>query len=74
MDERTRVVGRRIAAARTAQGLSQRELATRANVSIWLLRKVEQGVQGPTVAFLTAVCKVLALDERSLNAYQRRHY
>jgi ribosome-binding protein aMBF1 (putative translation factor) len=72
MDERTRNVGRRIAEARTVRGLSQPELAARADISVWLLRKVEQGVQAPTEGFLAAVCKVLALDRRSLNGSQRR--
>ncbi|WP_390624034.1 helix-turn-helix domain-containing protein [Fodinicola feengrottensis] len=59
-------VGKCVARARWERGLSQEALARRANVSVWLLRKVEQGVRAPTEHFVEAVSEALKVDVLAL--------
>lgn len=67
MDEtRASSVGDRVADARKERGLSQQQLADRANVSVSLLRKVEQGSRDATPALVAAVGKALSIDVTTL--------
>lgn len=67
MDEtRASSVGDRVADARKERGLSQQQLADRANVSVSLLRKVEQGSRDATPALVAAVGKARSIDVTTL--------
>lgn len=55
-------VGTRVAALRKLRGLTQRELSTKAHVSISLLTKVEAGHAAATPAFIGAVARALRVD------------
>jgi transcriptional regulator with XRE-family HTH domain len=55
-EERT---GTRVATVRKLRGMTQRELARRANVSYSLVTKVETGAAAATPAFIGAVARVL---------------
>lgn len=59
-------VGSRVAQARKLAGITQRELAARANVSIGLVRSVEQKRVPATAAFLGAVSKALRVGVADL--------
>lgn len=59
-------VGARAARARKLAGFSQRQLAERANVSLSLLRKVEQGHRPASPAFTAAVARALGLSPSAL--------
>ncbi|WP_063040671.1 helix-turn-helix domain-containing protein [Nocardia grenadensis] len=59
-------VGSRVAQARKLAGMTQRELAARANVSIALIRSVEQKRVPATAAFLGAVSKALRVGVADL--------
>lgn len=52
-------IGARVAQIRRLGGLTQKELAERANISVGLIRSVEQGRAPATPAFLGAVSKAL---------------
>jgi transcriptional regulator with XRE-family HTH domain len=65
-DDETHSIGRRIADARKARGLTQEALAQRSAVSASLLRKVEQGSRDATPAITAAVAKALGVDVTSL--------
>jgi transcriptional regulator with XRE-family HTH domain len=52
-------VGRRVAQLRRLRGLTQRQLAERAGVSLSLVRRVEQGQVPATPAFVGAVARAL---------------
>ncbi|OII63279.1 transcriptional regulator [Streptomyces sp. CC53] len=65
-------VGRRIAVARRARRLSQPELAAAANVSLSMLRKIEQGSRAPGDATLDAIATALGLDPSQLLTDQTR--
>ncbi len=54
-------VGARVAEERKVGGLTQRQLAQRAHVSLSLLRKVEQGSVPASPAFVSAVARVLGV-------------
>src|SRR6266511_1200058 len=64
--DEARSIGRRIADARKARGLTQEALAQRSAVSVSLLRKVEQGSRDATPAITAAVAKALGVDVTSL--------
>jgi len=64
--EDTTGVGARAARARKLAGLTQRQLAERANSSLSLLRKVEQGDRPASPAFTAAVAGVLGLSPDAL--------
>ncbi|MEV0046525.1 helix-turn-helix transcriptional regulator [Nocardia rhamnosiphila] len=67
MTEKTdEAVGSRVAQARKLAGMTQRELAARANVSIGLIRSVEQKRVPATAAFLGAVSKALRVGVADL--------
>ncbi|MCA1676648.1 MAG: helix-turn-helix transcriptional regulator [Actinobacteria bacterium] len=55
-------VGGRVAEERKLAGLTQQQLATRANVSISLIRAVEQGTRPVSPAFVSAVSRALNVD------------
>ncbi|MEJ7630467.1 MAG: helix-turn-helix transcriptional regulator [Nocardioidaceae bacterium] len=59
-------VGARASRARKLAGLSQRELAARAHVSLSLLRKVEQGDRPASPAFTAAIAAALGLSPDAL--------
>ncbi|MCK9923325.1 helix-turn-helix domain-containing protein [Frankia sp. AgPm24] len=65
-DDRTRGAGERIADARKARSLSQRQLAENSHVSLSLLRKVEQGSRDATPALVAAVARALTIDVTAL--------
>ncbi|MGH3612019.1 MAG: helix-turn-helix domain-containing protein [Pseudonocardia sp.] len=65
MDD-TAGVGVRTARARKLAGLTQWQLAERANLSLSLLRKVEQGDRSASPAFTAAVAGVLGLGPDAL--------
>ena len=65
MDD-TADVGARTVRARKLAGLTQWQLAERANVSLSLLRKVEQGDRSASPAFTAAVAGVLGLSSDAL--------
>ncbi|MBB5915910.1 transcriptional regulator with XRE-family HTH domain [Nocardia transvalensis] len=55
-------VGQAIAAERKIAGLSQRQLATRAQYSLSMVKAVEQGREVASAGFIAAVCKTLGVD------------
>lgn len=59
MDEDDTRIGAKIAVRRKVAGLTQRQLANRASVSLSLLTKVEIGDRVATPALLAAVARVL---------------
>lgn len=59
-------VGTRVAQARKLAGITQRELAARASVSIGLVRSVEQKRVPASAAFLGAIAKALRLGVADL--------
>lgn len=59
-------IGRRIAHARKSRDLTQRALAEQANVSVSLLRKVEQGSRDATPVLVAAVARPLGVDVTAL--------
>lgn len=61
-------LGKNIVLLRNAQGLSQRELAKRAQVSAARLRDVERGCANASVAFLTRVAEALGISLLALGA------
>ncbi|WP_369640373.1 helix-turn-helix domain-containing protein [Nocardia sp. JMUB6875] len=60
-------VGARISRARRFTRLTQRQLAEKSNVSLSLLRKVEQGDRPATPALTAAVARVLGVSVGDLN-------
>ncbi|MGH3621786.1 MAG: helix-turn-helix domain-containing protein [Sciscionella sp.] len=65
-------VAGRVAAARKLAGLTQQQLAMRANVSASLVRKVEQGSKPPSPAFVAATATALGLSVSDL--YGQPHF
>jgi transcriptional regulator with XRE-family HTH domain len=59
-------VGTGVAQERKVRGLTQRQLAERAHVSLSLLRKVEQGSVPASPAFTSAVARALGLGVAEL--------
>ena len=59
-------VGQRVRNERIREGLSQEILAQRSNVSLSLIRKVEQGKKPATQAFVSSVAPVLKVSTASL--------
>jgi transcriptional regulator with XRE-family HTH domain len=57
-----REIGRRIASARDAVGLSQEEAAARAGIDDKRWQKLEAGTVNPTVKTLYRVARTLGLD------------
>jgi transcriptional regulator with XRE-family HTH domain len=55
-------IGQRIARTRRGRGLTQRGLATRANISYSLLQKVERGDRAATPSLVAAVAAALRVD------------
>ncbi|MER7450873.1 helix-turn-helix transcriptional regulator [Nocardia beijingensis] len=60
-------VAARVAQARKLGGLTQRQLAAKANVSVGLVQSVEQGRVPATPAFLGSVSKALRVSVAELN-------
>jgi transcriptional regulator with XRE-family HTH domain len=61
-------IGRRARAARKLAGLTQQQLAQRANVSVSLVRQVEQGRVPASPAFVAATARALAVPATALMA------
>lgn len=59
-------IGRRVRAARKLAGLTQRQLAARAHVSLGLVRQVEQGDTPASAAFTAAAARALGLRTAEL--------
>lgn len=59
MDQPTGGVAQRVAEARKLAGLTQNQLSQRSNVSVSLVRKVEQGRAPASPAFVSAVARAL---------------
>ena len=59
-------VGQRVARTRRGLGLSQRDLAGRASVSLSLVRRVEQGKVPASPAFIGAAARVLGSSPAEL--------
>ncbi|BAW06100.1 helix-turn-helix domain-containing protein [Nocardia seriolae] len=59
-------VGQRIAAERKIAGLGQRQLATRANYSLSMIKKVEQGTEPASTGLISAVAKALRITPEHL--------
>lgn len=58
--------GQRVAAERKLAGLTQRQLASRANYSLGLVKAVEQGREPASPAFLAAAARVLRVEPERL--------
>ncbi|UGT64338.1 helix-turn-helix domain-containing protein [Nocardia asteroides] len=58
--------GQAIAAERKLAGLSQRQLATRANYSLAMVKAVEQGREPASPAFIAAAARVLRVEPERL--------
>jgi transcriptional regulator with XRE-family HTH domain len=69
-------VGGRVAEERKLAGLTQQQLATRANVSTSLIRAVEQGTRPASPAFVSAVSRALSVGVPDLlgQPYPRENY
>ncbi|PFW99114.1 hypothetical protein CJ469_05535 [Nocardia farcinica] len=67
MSKNRRGVAARVAQARKLGGLTQHQLAAKANVSVGLVQSVEQGRVPATPAFLGAVSKALRVSVAELN-------
>jgi transcriptional regulator with XRE-family HTH domain len=59
-------IGTRIATERKARGLTQLQLAERANISVSLLRKVEQGNRPASAVLMTSVARALGVVQAKL--------
>ncbi|MFI7191502.1 helix-turn-helix domain-containing protein [Nocardia nova] len=66
MTQDTHGVGQRVAATRRLNGLTQRQLAAKANVSLGLVRSVEQGAAPASQAFIAAVARALNISYNDL--------
>ena len=58
-------IGTRVAEERKLRGLTQRQLAERAHVSLSLLRKVEQGTVPASPAFTSATARALGVGPQN---------
>jgi transcriptional regulator with XRE-family HTH domain len=65
-------IGGRIAVERKLRGLTQRQLADRAHVSLSLLRKVEQGNKPASAALTASVARALGLERTHLTGQPYR--
>lgn len=65
-------IGMRVATERKLRGLTQHQLADRAQVSLSLLRAVEQGSRGATSTLVGAVAKALQVDRTVLTGQPYR--
>lgn len=54
-------IGRRIAATRKRRGRTQRELADAANISLGMVRAIEQGGRSPSPAVVGAIARALSV-------------
>ncbi|SDH25863.1 Helix-turn-helix domain-containing protein [Sinosporangium album] len=59
-------IGQRIAALRKIRRMTQRQVATQANISLSLLQKVEAGSRAATPVLVAAVAPVLRVSSREL--------
>ncbi|MGH3494117.1 MAG: helix-turn-helix domain-containing protein, partial [Sciscionella sp.] len=74
MGETTEGIGYRVRQARLLAGLSQRQLADRAHISLSLLKKVEQGAAPASPAFTAAAAKALRMTVYDLNEQPSPRY
>jgi transcriptional regulator with XRE-family HTH domain len=65
-------IGARVAVERRLRGLTQRQLADRAHVSLSLLRKVEQGSKPASSPFVSAVAAALQVERTGLTGQPYR--
>ncbi len=61
-----RVLGLAVREARQARGLSLKQVAEGASVSVGLLSQIERGISSPSVRSLRAICAVLDLPVHAL--------
>lgn len=61
-----KAVGRRIKAAREAQGLTQEELAARVNISTTHMSVIERGLKVPRLDTFVAIANALGLSADAL--------
>lgn len=66
-------LGQRVAAIRSARRMTQADLARAANVSLSMVRKLEQGVRAPSDNVLEAVATALGVDPPQLAGGTARH-
>lgn len=64
-------LGKRIAALRRANGLSQEQLAAKTRYSTEFISLVERGVNAPSVAGLARVAKALRVEIKDLFDFGR---
>jgi transcriptional regulator with XRE-family HTH domain len=67
-------IGARVAAQRRLHGLTQRQLAAKAAVSVSLLRKVEQGSCPATRTMIAAVTRALGVEQGTVTGQQIRYH
>lgn len=67
-----RKLGKRIAELRRSRGLTQVQLAQKLGCSVEFMSLVERGVNGPTVAGLEKLAKMLKVDVVELFTFERR--
>jgi|SRR4051812_23339837 transcriptional regulator with XRE-family HTH domain len=65
-------IGAQIAAERKLRGMTQQQLATRAHVSLSLLRKVEQGSRQVTQSLISSVAVALGVQRTRLTGQPYR--
>lgn len=66
-----KLLGKRIATLRNAQGLSQEQLAARSSYSTEFISLVERGVNSPSVAGLARIAKALKVEVKDLFEFGR---
>ena len=57
-----RIIGGRLKAQRKGSGLTQEEVAERANITVVYLSKIENGHVRPTLDLLCQICEIVGLD------------
>lgn len=65
-DETAGSIGARVATLRKLQGLKQHQLATKAHVSVSLVRKVESGHAPASPSFTAACARALGVEVTAL--------
>lgn len=67
-----KLLGKRIADLRKAKGLSQEDLAAKAEYSTEFISLVERGVNAPSVAGLSRIARVLGVEIKDLFDFGKR--
>lgn len=63
---RTRIIVRKVVAARKAAGLTQAQLADKIGVSRSVYNRLEHGTRGTIVRYLPRIAAALGIDEAAL--------